>query len=49
MDSLKRQLNSNTKLVGVVHVSNTLGCFVDIPQIAEAARYFDSILCIHEI
>jgi selenocysteine lyase/cysteine desulfurase len=38
MDSLQQQLSNRTKLVGVTHASNTLGCFVDVPRVVEAAR-----------
>ena len=38
MDELRETVNDNTKLIATAHVSNVLGCELDVPAVVELAK-----------
>ena len=46
LEDFKNKLNKNTKIVSLVHISNTLGCCNPIKQIAQLARDNGSLVLI---
>jgi cysteine desulfurase/selenocysteine lyase len=46
LDDLRRQINERTRLVSVVQVSNTLGCFNPIAEIAALAHAAGALLLV---
>ena len=46
IEDFKNKLNKNTKIVGIVHISNTLGCCNPIKQIAELAKNNRSLVLV---
>ncbi len=46
LHDLSLKLNSHTKLVSLVHISNTLGCCNPIEEIADLAHKFGALVCI---
>ena len=46
LEDFKNKLNKNTKIVSLVHISNTLGCCNPIKQISELARDNGSLVLI---
>ena len=46
LEDFKNKLNKNTKIVSLVHISNTLGCCNPIKQIAELARDNGSLVLV---
>jgi cysteine desulfurase/selenocysteine lyase len=42
MDDFRAQLNSRTKIVSIVHLSNSLGCLNPIAEIVELSHRFDA-------
>ena len=46
LEDFKSKLNNKTKLVSIVHISNTLGCCNPIKEISRLAKQNDSLLLI---
>ena len=46
LEDFKNKLNKNTKIVSLVHISNTLGCCNPIKQISELARDNGSLVLV---
>ena len=46
LEDFKNKLNQNTRIVSVVHISNTLGCCNPIKQITQLAKENDSLVLI---
>lgn len=46
LDDLKAKLNSRTRLLALVHISNTLGCCNPIAEITEIAHSFGALVLI---
>ena len=46
IEDFKNKLNKNTKIVSLVHISNTLGCCNPIKQIAKLAKNNGSLVCL---
>ena len=46
IEDFKNKLNANTKIVSIVHISNTLGCFNPIKQITQLAKNNGSLVLV---
>ena len=46
LNDLKSKVNNNTRLISVVHISNTLGCCNPINKIAEISKKYGALLLV---